>query len=95
VEANAAVILPGTPIGAALGVAEQLRQAITKGELVRRSTGEKHATLTLSIGAALQAGAGAETLVEAADVCLYAAKGSRRNCVIGEADERLLETVAR
>ena len=91
-----AVILPRTPIGAALGVAEQLRQAITKGELVRRSTGEKHATLTISIGvAALHPGASAQSLLEAADVCLYAAKGSGRNCVVGEADERLFEAVTR
>ncbi len=69
---------------------------ITKGELVRRSTGEKHATLTISIGvAALHPGASAQSLLEAADVCLYAAKGSGRNCVVGEADERLFEAVTR
>jgi diguanylate cyclase len=90
-----AVILPRTPMAPALGVAEQLRQAVMRGELVRRSTGEKHSKLTVSIGvAALHSGASAQSLVEAADVCLYAAKRSGRNCVVGETDERLLEAVA-
>jgi diguanylate cyclase len=91
-----AIILPNTPISAALGVAEQLRQAVMKGELVRRSTGEKHSALTISIGvAALHEGASAQSLVEAADICLYAAKRTGRNCVVGESDERLLEAMAR
>jgi diguanylate cyclase len=91
-----AVILPRTTIAAALGVAEQLRQAIMKGELVRRSTGEKHSSLTVSIGvASLAPAASAQSLVEAASVCLHAAKRSNGNCVVGETDDRLLEAVAR
>jgi diguanylate cyclase len=89
-----AVILPRTTNAAALGVAEQLRQAVTKAELVRRSTGEKHSTLTVSIGvASLAAAASAQSLVETASVCLHAAKRSGRNCVIGESDERLVEAL--
>jgi diguanylate cyclase len=91
-----AVILPATPIGPALAVAEQLRQAVMKGELIKRSTGEKHSALTISIGvAALHPGASAQSLIEAADVCLYAAKRSGRNCVVGEADERLFQAMTR
>src|SRR5579862_4117236 len=87
-----AVILPRTSIAGAIGVAEQLRQAIMKGELVRRSTGEKHSSVTVSIGAAALAPDGsAQSLIEAASVCLHAAKRSDRNCVVGETDERLLE----
>jgi diguanylate cyclase len=89
-----AVILPRTAMAASLAVAEQLRQAIMKGELVRRSTGEKHSTLTVSIGvASLAPGASAQSLVEAASVCLHAAKRSDHNCVVGENDERLLEAL--
>jgi diguanylate cyclase len=90
-----AVILPRTTLAAALEVAEQLRQAVTKAELVHRSTGQKHSTLTVSIGvAALAPAASAQSLVETAAVCLHAAKRSGRNCAVGEADERLLEAVA-
>jgi diguanylate cyclase len=90
-----AVILPRTTLTAALGVAEQLRQAIMKGELVRRSTGEKHSSLTVSIGAAALAPGGcAQSLTEAASVCLHAAKRADRNCIVGETDERLLEATA-
>jgi len=89
-----AVILPRTTLAAALGVADQLRQAIMKGELVRRSTGEKHSSLTVSIGAAaLAPGDSAQSLIEAASVCLHTAKRSDRNCVVGETDERLLEAL--
>jgi diguanylate cyclase len=66
-----------------------------KGELVRQSTGEKHSRVTISIGvAALHPGMTSQALIEAADVCLYAAKRSGRNCVVGEGDEQLLSAVA-
>jgi diguanylate cyclase len=90
-----AVILPKTPPDGAVHLAEQLRQQIMKGELIKRSTGEKHAALTISIGvAALHRGASPQALIEAAELCLYAAKRSGRNCVVSEADEKLLKTVA-
>ena len=135
-----AVIMPRTPLRAAVDVAEQLRLAVKKAELVRRSTGEKQSCLTISIGvaalhartspqamieaadvrravmtkelmksstgehlgrvtisvgvAALQPHDSAQSLIERADNCLYAAKRSGRNCVIGERDERLLTAVA-
>ena len=43
--------------------------------------------MTISVGvAALQAGDTAQTLIERADTCLYAAKRNGRNRVISEAD---------
>jgi diguanylate cyclase len=90
-----AVIMPRTPLRNAIEVAEQLRLAVMKGELIRRSTGEKQTRLTISIGvAALHKGASPQALIEAADVCLHAAKRSGRNCVVGENDDKLLTAVA-
>jgi diguanylate cyclase len=66
-----------------------------KAELVRRSTGEKQTRLTISIGvAALHTRTSPQALIEAADLCLHAAKRSGRNCVIGERDERLFTAMA-
>ena len=90
------IILPDTGIDVAVRLADRLRYSVMKGELVKQSTGQKHSSLTISIGvAALHPGATAQSLVEAADVCLYAAKRSGRNCVVSEIDERLLEAVTR
>jgi len=90
-----AVVMPGTPLRAAIEVANQMRLAVMKGELVRRSTGEKHTRVTISIGvSAVHNRTTPQALIEAADVCLYAAKRSGRNCVVGEKDEKLLTAVA-
>jgi diguanylate cyclase len=90
-----AVIMPRTPLRAAVEIADQLRLAVMKAELVRRSTGEKQTRLTISIGVgALHTRTSPQALIEAADICLHAAKRSGRNCVIGERDERLLTAMA-
>jgi diguanylate cyclase len=89
-----AIILPQTSLPPAVRVAEQLRHAVTKCELVRRTTGEK-ARLTLSVGVAtLDKGLAAQGLIEAAEMCLYAAKRAGRNCVVSEADEKLFATLS-
>src|SRR5262245_53621111 len=93
--ARLAVIMPRTPLRAAVEVADQLRVAVTKGELVRRSTGEKQTRVTISIGvAALHSRTTPQALIEAADICLHAAQRSGGNCVVGERDEKLLTAVA-
>ena len=93
--ADFAVIMPRTPLRAAVEVADQLRIAVMKGELVRRSTGEKQSRVTLSVGvAALHSRTTSQALIEAADICLHAAKRSGGNCVVGERDEKLLTAVA-
>ena len=89
-----AIILPKTSLPPAVRIAEQLRHAVMKCELVRRTTGEK-ARLTLSVGVAtLDKGLAAQGLIEAAEMCLHAAKRASRNCVISEADEKLFAAVA-
>ena len=90
-----AVVLPNTAVKGAVKVAELLRRAVMKGELVRRSTGEKHQPLTISIGvASLQKGACAQALLETAGFCLHAAKRNGCNCVVSETDEHLLAAMA-
>jgi len=89
-----AIILPKTSLPPAVRIAEQLRHAVMKCELVRRTTGEK-ARLTLSVGVAtLDRRLPAQGLIEAAEMCLYAAKRAGRNCVVSEADEKLFAAVA-
>jgi diguanylate cyclase len=56
-------------------------------DLMKRSTGEHLGRVTVSIGVAtLGATDSPQSLIERADVCLYAAKRGGRNRVIGEAD---------
>jgi diguanylate cyclase len=56
-------------------------------DLMKRSTGEHLGRVTVSIGiATLGAADSPQSLIERADVCLYAAKRSGRNRVIGETD---------
>ncbi len=82
-----AIILPNTVLRSAITVADHIRRAVMTNELVKRSTGEHLGRITISIGVAtLQPGDTAQTLIERADACLYAAKRSGRNQVISEVD---------
>jgi diguanylate cyclase len=88
-----AIILPKLSLPPGIRLAEQLRQSVLKCELVRRTTGEK-ARLTLSVGVAtLDKGLTPQGLVEAAELCLLAAKRSGRNAVVSEADDKLFAAV--
>ena len=82
-----AIVLPNTVLRSAITVADHIRRAVMTKELMKLSTGEHLGRVTIPIGvAALQAGDTAQTLIERADTCLYAAKRNGRNRVISEAD---------
>lgn len=80
-----AVILPKTAVHQAVSVAENIRTAIAHKELVKRSTGKRLGRITISIGVAeFRPGEAAQSLIERADSCLYAAKDKGRNRVSAE-----------
>jgi diguanylate cyclase len=82
-----AVILPNTTLRAAVTVAEHIRRAVMAKELMKRSTGENLGRMTISIGVAtLRKADSGQSLIERADMCLYAAKRHGRNGVICETD---------
>ena len=88
-----AVVLPNTVLRAAITVADHIRRAVMTKELMKRSTGEHLGRVTVSIGAAaLRPGDTPQTLIERADMCLYAAKRCGRNRVISEADPEVSTT---
>lgn len=81
------VLLPNTTLENAVGLADQIRRAVEGKSVVRRSTGEKLATITVSFGVALfRPDDTAESFIARADACLYAAKHAGRNCVRAEND---------
>jgi diguanylate cyclase len=84
-----AVILRQTALDHAVNLAEQIRANVESKKLVKKSTGDILGTITISIGVAqLAEGESVAELIQRADSCLYRAKHSGRNCVIGENDPR-------
>jgi diguanylate cyclase len=84
-----AILLPNTPLRAALIVADHVRRAVMTKELMKRSTGEHLGRVTISVGVAtLGRDDTGPSLIERADNCLYAAKRNGRNQVICETDAR-------
>ncbi len=87
------IILPATEIRDAETVAEHIRVAIQSKELVKRSTGENLGHVTMSFGiASLAEDDTAHSLVERADMCLYASKRAGRNRVTPEDAPIMAET---
>ncbi len=77
-----AIILPGTNVNAAQAVAENLRKAVEKKEVINRSTGDNLGQITVSLGVAQFYGNEmAEDLILRADKALYASKNKGRNMV--------------
>lgn len=77
-----AIILPDTNLSGAVRVAESLRLAVSKKEIINRVTGEIIARITLSAGVAeFSTGMTLGELIEKADSALYKAKNEGRNRV--------------
>jgi diguanylate cyclase len=80
-----AIILPQTRLSDAVGLANQIRQSITRRRIVRRNTGDDFGTITLSIGVAcFRPGEQLIQTVRRADEALYQAKRAGRNRVVSE-----------
>jgi len=76
------IILPGADRAAAIRIAETIRTNMIGRELVKRSTGESLGKVTVSAGVAEhRAGDTAASLLERADLCMFAAKRAGRNRV--------------
>jgi diguanylate cyclase len=80
------IILPETGLDDAVRTAEQIRVSIMSRELVKRSTGEPLGRVTVSVGvAAFRTDDSANSLLERADGCMYAAKRMGRNRIATDA----------
>lgn len=83
-----AIILPNTTLEQGKAVADRIRQAVAKRDVVKRSTGENLGKITISAGVSLlRPDDTPESLIHRADLSLYAAKNAGRNRVITERDD--------
>lgn len=86
------LLLPGTHEEGAIEVARQVRRAISGlGIPHAASSTSDHITASLGVAAVIPGDLDSDTLVAAADVAVYAAKGAGRNCImLGGTDRPML-----
>ncbi len=76
------IILPGTTSQGAQHVAENLRKAVERKEIINRSTGDNLGQITISLGVAeFHKDDNSEDLIRRADRALYKSKDAGRNCI--------------
>jgi len=83
-----AIILPRTPLGGGMSVAESIRKLISGREFKNRATGQHYGIITISAGVASLRANGdddAIRMIERADAALYRSKHAGRNRVSQEA----------
>jgi diguanylate cyclase len=79
------IVLPGVERAEARVIAEAVRQNVMGRDLVKRSTGESLGRVSVSVGVAVQkAGDTPVSLLERADLCMFAAKRAGRNRTIDD-----------
>ncbi len=80
-----AIILSGAVLENAVKVADEIRKSVAARRIIRKSSGEVIATITISAGVAFyRAGEPLEALIERSDAALYRAKAAGRNRVMAE-----------
>jgi diguanylate cyclase len=81
-----AVVLPKTPIGGGMIVAESIRRTIASRDMKRKDTGEHFGVVTISCGVATyrRGSDSVDSFIQRADDALYRAKNAGRNQVIQE-----------
>ena len=80
------ILLPGTNRETAYAIAEKVRTSVMGRELIKRSTGESLGKVTISLGVACyRRGDTPVSLLERADLCMFAAKRAGRNRTLDDA----------
>jgi diguanylate cyclase (GGDEF)-like protein len=78
-----AIVLPETDVREALAFAERLRGAIAKAEFTAPATRQRlRATMSLGVAGYPDDGASLTELIHQADIAVYQAKLSGRNCIV-------------
>ena len=88
-----AVVLPLTELSDAVRLANQIRSKVESKKLVKKSNGDILGIITISIGVAqYDMKETAESLIQRADACLYAAKRAGRNRVMCRQDAAMAKS---
>jgi diguanylate cyclase len=78
-----AIMIEKSDLGSEFGIAENIRQTISKSQIVNRVKAERIGRITISAGmAALNSGADSKSLIGAAEQSLRQAKQGGGNCVV-------------